>query len=42
MVDYAGGNVNVLDTITFYKNGKMDYPSETGKFTYTFNIKNKK
>ena len=34
MVEYAGGNVNALDTISFYENGKMDYPSETGEFTY--------
>lgn len=36
MVEYAGGRVNVLDTISFYENGKMDYPSETGEFTYYF------
>lgn len=36
MVEYAGGSVNALDTISFYKNGKMDYPSETGEFTYYF------
>ena len=36
MVEYAGGKVNVLDTISFYENGKMDYPSETGEFTYYF------
>ena len=35
MVEYAGG-VNALDTITFYENGKMDYPFETGEFTYHF------
>ena len=34
MVEYAGGRVNALDTITFYGNGKMDYPFETGEFTY--------
>lgn len=34
MVEYAGSNVNALDTISFYENGKMDYPSETGEFTY--------
>lgn len=34
MVEYGGGSVNALDTISFYKNGKMDYPFETGKFTY--------
>lgn len=36
MVEYAGGSVNALDTISFYDNGKMDYPFETGKFTYRF------
>ena len=36
MVEYAGGSVNSLDTISFYKNGKMDYPFETGEFTYRF------
>ena len=36
MVEYAGGNVNTLDTISFYENGKMDYPFETGEFTYGF------
>ena len=34
MIEYAGGSVNALDTITFYENGKMDYPFETGEFTY--------
>lgn len=34
MVEYGSGTVNALDTITFYENGKMDYPSETGEFTY--------
>ena len=34
MVEYGGGNVNVLDTISFYENGKMDYPFEAGGFTY--------
>ena len=34
MVEYGGGSVNVLDTISFYENGKMDYPFETGEFTY--------
>ena len=34
MVEYAGGIVNALDTISFYDNGKMDYPFETGEFTY--------
>lgn len=36
MVEYGSGTVNALDTITFYENGKMDYPSETGEFTYYF------
>ena len=36
MVEYAGGSVNALDTIMFYENGKMDYPFETGEFTYRF------
>lgn len=34
MVEYAGGCANALDTISFYENGKMDYPFETGEFTY--------
>ena len=34
MVEYASGYVNALDTLSFYKNGKMDYPFETGEFTY--------
>ena len=34
MVEYGGGSVNALDTISFYENGKMDYPFETGEFTY--------
>ena len=34
MVEYAGDSVNALDTISFYDNGKMDYPFETGEFTY--------
>ena len=34
MVEYVGGSVNALDTISFYENGKMDYPFETGEFTY--------
>ena len=33
MVEYACGSVNALDTISFYENGKMDYPFETGEFT---------
>ena len=36
MVGYGGGNVNALDTISFYENGKVDYPFETGEFTYRF------
>lgn len=36
MKEYAGGNVNALNTISFYENGKMDYPFETGEFTYHF------
>ncbi len=34
MVEYGGGSINALDAITFYENGKMDYPFETGEFTY--------
>lgn len=34
MVEYGGGYVNTLDTLSFYKNGKADCPSETGEFTY--------
>ena len=36
MVEYGGGSVNELDTITFYEDGKMDYPFETSEFTYRF------
>lgn len=36
MIEYTGGNVNALDTISFYENSKMDYPFETGEFTYRF------
>ena len=36
MVGYGSGTVNALDTITFYENGKMDYPFETGEFTYRY------
>ena len=36
MVEYGSGSVNTLDTISFYENGKMDYPFETGEFTYRF------
>ena len=36
MVEYGSGSVNALDTISFYENGKMDYPFETGEFTYRF------
>ena len=34
MVEYGGGSVNALDTLSFYKNGKADCPPETGEFTY--------
>ena len=34
IVEYGGGCVNALDTLSFYKNGKADCPPETGKFTY--------
>ena len=36
IIEYRGGSVNALDTISFYENGKMDYPLETGEFTYRF------
>ena len=36
MVEYGGGSVNALDTLSFYKNGKADCPPETGEFTYHF------
>ena len=36
MVEYGGGSVNTLDTISFYENGKMDYSFEAGEFTYRF------
>lgn len=36
MIEYGGGYVNALDTISFYENGKMDYPFEIGEFTYRF------
>ena len=36
MIEYGGGSVNALDTISFYENGKMDYPFEAGEFTYRF------
>lgn len=36
MVEYGGDSVNALDTISFYENGKMDYPFEAGEFTYRF------
>ena len=36
MVEYGGGYVNTLDTLSFYKNGKADCPPETGEFTYRF------
>ncbi len=34
MVEYTGGYANALDTLSFYKNGKVDCPPETGEFTY--------
>ena len=34
MSEYGGGSVNALNTISFYENGKMDYPFEMGEFTY--------
>lgn len=34
MVEYGGGYVNAIDTLSFYKSGKADYPPETGEFTY--------
>lgn len=34
IVRYAGGYVNALDTLSFYKNGKADCPPEAGEFTY--------
>ena len=34
IVEYGGGCVNALDTLSFYKNGKADCPPETGEFTY--------
>ena len=36
MVEYGGGSVNALDAISFYENGKMDYPFETGEFSYRY------
>lgn len=36
MVEYGNGCVNALNTISFYENGKMDYPFEAGEFTYRF------
>ena len=36
MIEYAGGYVNVLDTLSFHKNGKADCPPETGEITYHF------
>ena len=38
MVEYGGGSINEFDTIAFYENGIMDYPFETGEFTYHFFI----
>lgn len=34
MVEYGSGDVNALDTLSFYKNGKAACPTETGEFTY--------
>lgn len=34
MVEYGSGDVNALDTLSFYKNGKAVCPTETGEFTY--------
>ena len=36
MIEYGRSSVNTLDTISFYENGKMDYPFEAGEFTYRF------
>ena len=36
MVEYGGSNVNALDTLCFYKNGKADCPPETCEFTHRF------
>lgn len=36
MVEYGSSNVNALDTLCFYKNGKADCPPETCEFTYRF------
>lgn len=36
MVEYAGGYVNALDTLSFYKNEKANCPPEIGEFTYGF------
>ena len=35
MVEYGSGYVNALDTLSFYRNGKVDCPPET-EFTYRF------
>ena len=34
IVEYGGGCVNALDTLSFCKNDKADCPPETGEFTY--------
>lgn len=34
MIEYGGGYVKALDTLSFYKNGKADCPPETSEFTY--------
>lgn len=36
MVEYAGGYVNALDTLSFYKNEKANCPPEIGELTYGF------
>lgn len=36
IVEYGSGYVNALDTLSFYKNGKVDRPPETCEFTYRF------
>ena len=34
MVEYGGGYVKALDTLSFYKNGKADCQPETSEFAY--------
>lgn len=36
IVEYGSSYVNALDTLCFYKDGKVDCPPETGEFTYRF------